>query len=155
MLPAALSLATLANNHVSLWLSFDLILVGGIGYFIITLNEHKNSITCSVPVFAWQYIFYANILACRVGLFIYSTAERLAKCAIYTTLFLLMPSLLANTILGTIFYKKMTNEEEGCYPDSAQPWTVIFDLCVGWFLVYIYLMLACTACYGYVSTEKD
>ena len=92
-------------------------------------------------------------MALRVGLLIYCVSLKLAKCAIVTLLGFLMPLLTVMTIIGTVFFNRIRNGYSSCYPDDASPWSMIFCLCIGWFLTYIYILLGCSALYNRVSTN--
>ena len=94
--------------------------------------------------------FYFTLLALRVLLYIYCVSTKLAKCAVLTGMFLLLPLHFGMTIAGTIFYARIRRHDIECYPEEASPWTVIFSLSVGWFLVYIYMLQLCTLAYNKV-----
>ena len=40
------------------------------------------------------------------------------------------------------------------YPDDASPWSLILCLSIGWFLTYIYMLLACTIFYKRLETTR-
>ena len=98
-----------------------------------------------MPIVDWQACFYVNIFALRLFLYIYCVSLKLAKCAITTLLGFLMPLLTAMTVAGSYMYNKIRLNEPDCYPDA---WSIIFSLAIGWFLVYIYFLLGCTALYN-------
>mmetsp|Transcript_9196 Transcript_9196/g.6549 ORF Transcript_9196/g.6549 Transcript_9196/m.6549 type:complete len:209 (-) Transcript_9196:70-696(-) len=56
------------------------------------------------------------------------------------------------TITGQKWYSYIYRHELDCYPESANPWTVTFNLCLAWFLVSIYFMLGCS--YGFLYSKK-
>ena len=104
--------------------------------------------TCNEPIAGWQFCFYFNLLSLRVLLYLYCISIKLAKCAMATLMFFLMPMFVCMTIAGTIFYRRMRINEPACYPDDASPWSLILCLSLGWFLTYIYLLLGCSAIYN-------
>ena len=87
----------------------------------------------------------------------------------------LVPLLVAMTIVGNILYRRMRVTEPDCvslfldsdsnyltniidyltqYPDDASPWSLVLCLSIGWFLTYIYFLLACTVAYKRLQTTR-
>lgn len=126
---------------------FDLLLAGGLAYLFVKLNTKSEFITCDVPIVGWQFTFYCTIIALRVALLIYCVSLKLAKCAIFTIFGFLLPLLVALTIAGQVLFSRIRDDDEGCYPDGASPWSMVLCLSIGWFLTYIYIFLGCTAAY--------
>lgn len=69
-----------------------------------------------------------------MALLIYCVSLKMAKCAMVSILGFLFPLLVAMTIAGTVFFNRIRFDDEGCYPDSASPWSMILCLSIGWFL---------------------
>ena len=128
-----------------------MLLAGGLTYLLVQLNSNSKQITCEVPIVGWQLAFYFTILALRVALLVYCVSLKLAKCALVTLLGFLMPLLTAMTIAGTVLFSRIRDGDPSCYPDDASPWSMVFCLCLGWFLTYIYILLGCSAAYNRVS----
>ena len=93
--------------------------------------------TCRTPIVAWQRGFYWNILACRVGLYIYCISNKLAKIAKALTLGFLLPGITAMTVAGTFMYSHIMNNEPDCYPTNDSGWSILLCLAIGYFLTYI------------------
>ena len=91
------------------------------------------------------------LLALRLFLYIYCVSLKLARCARFCLLALLLPVTCVMTIMGQVYYGQMRSDEPDCYPASASPWSLVMSLALGWFLSYVYLLLACTALYNRVS----
>ena len=98
--------------------------------------------------------FYFNILALRVVLYIYCVSQKLAKCALITMYFFLLPLLTALTITGTYLFSQIKQEDPDCYAPETSPWSLVMCLCIGWFLTYIYILLGCTALYKKLETTR-
>ena len=58
--------------------------------------------------------FYFILVALRVLLYIYCVSTKLAKCAVLTGMFGLMPLLFAMTVVGTVFYAKIRRNDIEC-----------------------------------------
>ena len=46
------------------------------------------------------------------------------------------------------------NDSSTQYPDDASPWSLVLCLSIGWFLTYIYVLLACTIAYKRLQTTR-
>mmetsp|Transcript_11536 Transcript_11536/g.15583 ORF Transcript_11536/g.15583 Transcript_11536/m.15583 type:complete len:145 (+) Transcript_11536:182-616(+) len=94
------------------------------------------------------------ILALRLFLYIYCVSLKLARCALFCLMGILLPLLVAMTIVGTYYYRKMREDEPDCYPSAASPWSLVMSLALGWFLSYIYLLLGCTVLYNQLDKTR-
>ena len=127
---------------------FDPILVGGLTYLLYRLNSNLDKIECKTPIAGWQLSFYFMLLGLRLFLYIYCVSTKLARCALFSLLAILMPVLVVMTVMGQHYYGQMRSDEPDCYPASASPWSLVMSLSLGWFLTYVYLLLGCTALYN-------
>ena len=54
------------------------------------------------------------LIALRVGLYIYTISVRAVKCALFGLLYVLLPAHTILTIVGTVLWSKMKNDEFKC-----------------------------------------
>ena len=76
--------------------------------------------------------FYFILVALRVLLYIYCVSTKLAKCAVLTGMFGLMPLLFAMTVVGTPYYMAPESCQSEPYTSKSDIWAlgvILYELC--------------------------
>ena len=97
---------------------FDFILFGGVAYMYSELADKWENITCEYKIKEWMMWFYFLLPTLRIVLYVYCISKRLARCAKYALLAVLMPLTAVFTLAGQVIYSKSRSYEPLCMADA-------------------------------------